>query len=176
MVQIFENAYSYNHDFATVTLAYLNRYPNPFAKHVLSQDTLDTKVHLDGRLHTTKVIVKRGRLPKFITPFLGGSVDSWIIEKTCIDPATKTMMTYTSNIDHRKFIRVEEYLTYTGDVNDQTTSVVSRVKFSSNFYGFKQRIEEWSRNKFSKNLVNSKEGLKFVMDRFKSSGKWSEIQ
>lgn len=175
MVQVFENSHTFSHDFKTVTFAYLNRYPNPYALHVLSQDTLETKVDADGCLQTTKFIIKRGRLPKFMMPFLGGSLDSWIIEKTYINPKTETMLTYTSNIDHRKFIRVEEFLRYTGNKDGETTNVVSKVKFSSNLIGFKQRIEEWSRNKFSKNFSNSREGLKFVMNRFKESSSWKQV-
>lgn len=166
MVQVFENAHVYNHDFATVSFAYLNRYPNPFAKHVLSIDTLDSHVDEDGCLRTTKIIVKTGRLPQFIKPFLGNQLDSWIIEKTIINPKTNRMLSYTSNVDHRKFIRVEEYLTYSED-SPYSTLVESRVKFSSNLFGFKQKIEEWSRKKFSSNMANSREGLKYVMDKLK---------
>lgn len=166
MVQIYESTNTFNHGFGVVSFAYLNRYPNPFAKHVLSQDTLESFVDDNGCLHTTKFIIKRGRLPKFMTPFLGGSLDSWIIEKTFINPKSQVMLTYTSNIDHRKFIRVEEVLKYTGLGDGQTTEVVSKVKFSSNFIGFKQRIEDWSKNRFSKNISNSREGLKFVMNNF----------
>mmetsp|Transcript_3495 Transcript_3495/g.3402 ORF Transcript_3495/g.3402 Transcript_3495/m.3402 type:complete len:178 (-) Transcript_3495:130-663(-) len=164
MVQVFENAHVFNHDFHTVSLAYLNRYPNPYAKHVLSIDTLERYVDSNGCLRTTKVIVKTGRLPKFIKPFLGTHLDSWIIEKTIINPKTNKMLSYTSNVDHRKFIRVEEYLKYSAD-SPFSTLVESKVRFSSNLFGFKQKIEEWSRNKFSSNLANSREGLKYVVDK-----------
>lgn len=175
MVQIYENSHVFNHDFATVSLAYLNRYPNPFAKHVLSLDTLESFVDENGCLNTTKFVIKRGRLPEFMKPFLGGSLDSWIIEKTMINPKTEVMLTYTSNIDHRKFIRVEEYLRYSSS-GDSTTNVVSRVKFSSNLFGFKRRIEEWSHKRFAKNLTNSREGLRFVMNRLKEKGGWTQLQ
>lgn len=166
MVQIFENAYIYNHDFPTVSLAYLNRYPNPYAKHVLSIDTLDCHVDSSGCLLTTKVIIKTGRLPKFIKPFLGNSLDSWIIEKTIINPKTHHMLSYSSNIDHRKFIKVEEYLKYSAHTAS-ATMVESKVKFSSNLIGFKQKIEQWSHNRFSSNMTNSREGLKYVMEQLK---------
>mgnify|MGYP001167222968 CR=1 FL=1 len=164
MVQVFENAHVFNHDFPTVSLAYLNRYPNPYAKHVLSIDTLDRYMDSDGCLRTTKIIVKTGRLPKFIKPFLGTHLDSWIIEKTIINPKTNQMLSYTSNVDHRKFIRVEEYLKYSAN-SPFSTLVESKVRFSSNLFGFKQKIEEWSRNRFSSNMVNSREGLKYVVDK-----------
>lgn len=165
MVLYYENKHAYNHDFQTVSLAYINRYPNPYAKHVLSCDTIGQNIDDYGNLHLTRVIVKTGRLPGFMKPLLGSNLNSWIIEKIVVNPSTRRMFTYTSNVDHHKFIRVEEYLRY--KQIDANTQVNARVKFSSNLLGFKKRIEEWSHKRFSSNLKNSREGLKFVMDTFK---------
>ncbi|KAK6453930.1 PRELI-like family-domain-containing protein [Scheffersomyces xylosifermentans] len=169
MVLFFEHTQSYGHNFETASLAYLNRYPNPYAKHVLSSDTLESYIDDEGRLRTTRLVVKTGRLPQFIKPFLGNSLNSWIIEKSVVDPKSKILLSYTANVDHRKFIKVEEYLKYSCD-DGKSTLVESKVKFSSNFVGFKQRIEQWSHNRFSSNMSNSREGLKFVMNKLKEKG------
>lgn len=177
MVLYFENKHNYNFDFETASLAYLNRYPNPFAKHVLSVDTLDHYIDSQGQLCTTRVVVKRGKLPSFIKPFLGvANLNSWIIEKSIINPKTKTLISYTSNIDHRKFIRVEEYIKYKGDVGAGSTTVESKVKFSSNFFGLKSKIEEWSHKRFSTNIQNSRDGLNYVMTKLKERGRNYLIQ
>ncbi|CAH6718781.1 protein Ups1p, mitochondrial [[Candida] jaroonii] len=166
MVQVFKNNFNYDHDFKVVSLAYLNRYPNPYAKHVLSIDTIENFIDNDGNLHITKLMVKTGRLPSFIKPFLGSNLNSWIIEKTIINPHTSKLVTYSANIDHRRFIKVEEYITYR-KLSDGVTNVNNKVLFSSNFIGFKQRIEEWSRNKFTSNIEKSKDGLSYVMNELK---------
>ncbi|KAK6461261.1 PRELI-like family-domain-containing protein [Scheffersomyces coipomensis] len=171
MVLFFESSHEFQHDFQTSTLAFFNRYPNPFAKHVLSSDTIEQYIDEDGCLRVTKVIVKSGRLPNFIKPFLGTSVNSWIIEKSITNPKTNTLMSYTANVDHRKFIKVEEYLTYyTADHNEDITLLDAKVKFSSNLFGFKQKIEQWSHRRFSSNLHNTREGLKYVMNRLQQTG------
>lgn len=162
MVQVFKTHHTYDHDFTTVSLAYLNRYPNPYAKHVLSIDTLDNHVDEHGNLIITKLMVKTGRLPSFIKPFLGPNLNSWILEKTVINPKTSKLMTYSANIDHRKFIKVEEYIYYS-KIDEKSTNVSSKVMFSSNFYGFKQRIEDWSKQKFTSNLGKSRDGLDYVV-------------
>lgn len=166
MVLYFETSHAYQHSFETVTLAYLNRYPNPYAKHVKSTDTLELFVDSEGCLRTTKMVVKTGRLPQFIKPFLGSSLDLYIIERSIINPQTQTMRTYLANVDHRKVIKVEEHLHYKTSV-EGTTAVDLKVKFSSNFTGFKERIETWSKNKFLSNMNNTREGLKFVMNQLK---------
>lgn len=250
MVQFFESNHAYQHDFKTVSMAYLNRYPNPYAKHVLSSDVLESYIDSDGCLRQTRLVVKTGRLPNFIKPFLGDNLNSWIIEKIIVNPKTQRLNSYTSNIDHHKFIRVEEYLTFSGNQSpeDQAANVIStsapsspaeisseeycdlkachnkasyttnfggrlfsnlkkpftyfsrsktnnttvvatggepelpvvsngivttvhgKVKFSSNLFGFKQRIEQWSHKRFSSNMSNSREGLKYVMNRLKEHG------
>lgn len=168
MVQIFEASHTFNSDFQTVSLAYFNRYPNPYAGHVLSVDTLECYVDEMNCLRTTKLIIKTGRLPSFIKPLLGDRLNSCIIEKTFVNPKTNTMLSYSANVDHRKFIKVEEFLKYTGESNT-TTLLESKVKFSSNLFGFKQKIEEWSHRRFSSNISNSREGLKFVVEKLKRS-------
>ncbi|EMG49276.1 UPS1 Protein UPS1 [Candida maltosa Xu316] len=169
MVLYFENKHEFNFDFETTSLAYFNRYPNPYAKHVLSIDTIECFIDAKGQLNTTRLIVKTGRLPNFIKPLLGNNLNSWIIEKSLINPQKKTLLTYTSNLDHRKFIRVEEYLKYKS-IGDELTSLESKVKFSSNLFGFKQKIEQWSHNRFSTNIKNSREGLLYVMMNLKQRG------
>lgn len=171
MVQIFKNDYVYNHDFKTVSLAYLNRYPNPYAKHVLSIDTLDNHVDSLGNLVITKLMVKTGRLPAFIKPFLGTNLQSWIIEKTIINPKSNKLLTYSANIDHRRFIKVEEYLTYS-KISDTATQVRGKVVFSSNFVGFKQKIEDWGRTAFTSNIERSKHGLTHVMNELNRKKLW----
>ncbi|KAI5961901.1 uncharacterized protein KGF55_003872 [Candida pseudojiufengensis] len=178
MVLYFENKIQYNFDFETTTLAHLNRYPNPYAKHVLSVDTLDSHIDKEGQLNITRIIVKTGRLPKFVRPFLGSTnLNSWIIEKLIINPKTKTMKSYTSNIDHRKFIRIEEFLNFQTDKSLlNLIECNAKVKFSSNLIGLKSKIEEWSHQKFSKNINNSRDGLTYVMNKMKEKGKYYFIK
>lgn len=170
----YRSNHAYDYNFETVTLAYFNRYPNPYATHVKSIDTIDVFTDKKGRLHQVKLIKKSGRLPKFIKPFLGKITTTWIIENTIVDPVSKEMITYNCNLDHTKIIRIEEFNTYKYDLNKNLTNSFVTVKFSSGFthkfefgLSIKDRIEDWSKNKFSNNLMRSREGLKLVMDSVK---------
>lgn len=174
MVLYYKNKHTFDYDFETVSLAYFNRYPNPYSTHVKSIDTIEVFVDDLGRLHQVKLIKKSGRLPQFIKPFLGKITTSWIVENTIVDPKTKELTTYNCNLDHRKIIRVEEFNAYKYDFKKGITNSSVTVKFSSGFshrlgfgLGIKDRIENWSKNKFSDNLMRSREGLKIVMDSVK---------
>lgn len=163
MVQLLKTNFTYNYDFYTTSVAYLNRYPNPYAKHVLSSDTLDSFVDDEGRLHTTRLVVKTGLLPEFIMPYLGSSVQSWVIEKSVIDPKRQEVSAYSANVDHHRFVKVEEFLKYSCKGN--MTRLECNVRFLSKFFGFKKRIENWTKEKFSKNLHNLTEGFMYVISR-----------
>ncbi|ODV97541.1 hypothetical protein PACTADRAFT_47443 [Pachysolen tannophilus NRRL Y-2460] len=169
MVLWYKNSHEFNYDFQTVSLAYFNRYPNPFASHVLSTDLIKIKIDSEGNLHQTKLIAKTGRLPKWCKPFLGKVNQTWIIEQTIVNPILKEMKTYTRNLDHTGIIRIEEYTTFNYSELENVTRSETYVKFSSGFRGFgiKDRIESWSHSKFDENLKKSRKGLSFVMDRFK---------
>lgn len=171
MVLYYKNKHTYNHNFETVTLAYFNRYPNPYSTHVKSTDTIEIFIDKNGNLHQLKLIKKSGRLPQFIKPFLGKITTSWIIEKTIVNPITKELITFNCNIDHKKIIKVEEINFYKFNFNQNKTNSFVFVKFSSGFtnkfsfgLNIKDKIENWSKNKFSDNLAKSRKGLQIVMD------------
>ncbi|GEQ68117.1 hypothetical protein JCM33374_g1784 [Metschnikowia sp. JCM 33374] len=165
MVQIFNSSQFFDFDFRTTSVAYLNRYPNPYAKHVLSSDTLECYVDTQGRLHTTRLVVKKGSLPDFIKPFLGQSLESWVIEKSIIDVSQQKVLAYSANVDHRRFVKVQEFLTY--DCSGGSTNLKVNVRFSSNFFGLKRKIEQWSRDRFTRNLSDHRDGFMYVMNRCK---------
>lgn len=174
MVLYYRNSHAFEYNFETVTLAYFNRYPNPYATHVKSIDTIDVYMDERGRLHQIKLIKKSGRLPQFVKPFLGKITTTWIVENTVVDPKSHEMTTYNCNLDHRKIIRIEEFNTYKYNVAQNVTNSFVTVKFSSGFthrfafgLGIRERIENWSKNKFSDNLMRSRQGLRLVMDSVK---------
>lgn len=168
MVLWFKTVHDYDFNFETATLAFFNKYPNPYASHVESVDTVDRQV-IDGRLHTTRLIRKRGKLPRWVKPFLGKISHSWIVEKTVLDPQTKEMTAYQRNLDHTRIIRVEEYTTFRYEEPENMTRVSYRVKFSSGFKGFgvKNRIEAWSHSRFQENIKNTRLGMAYVMQQCK---------
>ncbi|RXK42305.1 hypothetical protein M231_00295 [Tremella mesenterica] len=79
---------------ATPLLAFFLRYPNPFARHVLSVDVLSRRIDPQtGQLHTTRLILKRGILPKWANQWLpvagasgGRGLDAWVLEESVVDP------------------------------------------------------------------------------------------
>lgn len=105
-------------------------------------------------------------------PFLGKVAESWVIEYSVVDPNEHTMNTWTSNLEHRGVLKVEENTLYKADIHKPITHAEYNVLFSSNFgrWGIKDKIENWSLSKFRENILKSRRGMSFVMEHLREKG------
>jgi hypothetical protein len=147
MVLTHTTNHTYSHPFPTVTLAFFLRYCspqlNPFASHVLSTDTIAS--HVDpstGRLHTTRIHLKKSRLPPAImkllpTTLTGGTTDkaSYILETSIVDMRQGWMATESRNLNFVGVLSVVERQMYAvpktksaADNTDVETKVVFRSR------------------------------------------------
>lgn len=147
MVLTHTTNHTYSHPFPTVTLAFFLRYCspqlNPFASHVLSTDTIES--HVDpgtGRLHTTRIHLKKSRLPPAVMKLLpstltGGTSDkaSYILETSVVDMREGWMSTESRNLNFVGVLSVVERQLYAvpknkpaGDNTDVETKVVFRSR------------------------------------------------
>lgn len=159
MVLTHTTNHTYSHPFPTVTLAYFLRYCspqlNPFAKHVLSTDTISS--HVDsttGRLHTTRIHLKRSRLPATVLKLLptsvtGGASDkaSYILETSVIDMREGWMSSESRNLNFVGVLSVVEKQLYTapretegaplqmGNTTDVATTVIFRSRLGERIRG-----------------------------------------
>ncbi|KAJ9134689.1 hypothetical protein NKR19_g8554 [Coniochaeta hoffmannii] len=155
MVLTHTTNHTYTHPFPTVTLAYFLRYCsphlNPFAKHVLSTDTISS--HVDpatGRLHTTRIHLKKSRLPPAVFKLLPVSITggneankaSYILETSVVDMREGWMSTESRNLNFVGVLSVVERQVYTvprseGDAarTDVETSVVFRSRLGDKIRG-----------------------------------------
>ena len=61
---------------------------------------------------TTRLILKKGSLPKWAPRGLMPKAESWILEESEVDPVNGTVRCTTKNLDHVKVMRVEEHVTF----------------------------------------------------------------
>ncbi|KAJ1922715.1 hypothetical protein IWQ60_006337 [Tieghemiomyces parasiticus] len=122
MVKFYQHTFDYDHPFPLVTLAFWLRYPNPFAAHVLASDVIDRYVDPDtGVLHTTRLILKRGNVPKWARTFMSNN-EAYILEQSRVDPRDRTMVCTSKNISHKRVMVIEETQTFTPIDEDEVKS------------------------------------------------------
>ncbi|KAL8739199.1 MAG: hypothetical protein Q9181_000090 [Wetmoreana brouardii] len=158
MVKFYESSFNYEYPFPAVSLAYFLRYPNPYAKHVLSTDVIDRRFDSDSqRLYTTRLHLKRSKLPPAVLKLLpkgilGSNSDtgqSYILEKSIVDVKEGWMTTETRNLEWTGILSVVEKQAYrrpvqetplkqpSGETSDTrhwgTTEVTTSTTFVSRF-------------------------------------------
>lgn len=144
MVLTHTTNHTYTHPFPTVTLAFFLRYCspqlNPFASHVLSTDTISS--HIDpftGRLHTTRIHLKKSRMPPAVMKLLpasltGGAADkaSYILETSVVDIREGWMATESRNLNFVGVLSVVERQLYVAAAPAAPrTDVETKVVFRS---------------------------------------------
>jgi len=119
-MKFYEHSSNYEYTFPAVALAYFLRYPNPYSRHVLSSDVIER--HIDpetGRLHSTRLHLKKSKVPSAILNFLprsitgpGGTSQSYVLEKSTIDVKEGWMETESKNMEWTGILSVVEKQTY----------------------------------------------------------------
>jgi hypothetical protein len=106
---ILANSANSSYPWPIVTLAWFLRYPNPYATHVLSTDTIHQSLNPQTqRLKVVRLHLKRGKLPVWSKRFLSHISESWIVETTEVDLLNGRMETRMRNLDHKRVLYVEE--------------------------------------------------------------------
>ncbi|XP_036430670.1 PRELI domain-containing protein 1, mitochondrial-like isoform X3 [Colossoma macropomum] len=82
--------------------AFWQRYPNPFSTHVLTEDVVYRSVTADHRLITRRLLTKTNRLPRWAERFFPTNLSRsvYILEDSVVDPVSKSLSTYTWNLNH----------------------------------------------------------------------------
>jgi hypothetical protein len=118
MVKFYSSQETYSYSFPAVTLAYFLRYPNPYATHVLSTDTISRDFDPDTqRLTTIRLHLKRSKLPAAVLRLLpksllgasaAGDTQTYILEKSVVDVREGWMDTESRNLEWTGVLSVVE--------------------------------------------------------------------
>ncbi|KAI0343995.1 MSF1-domain-containing protein [Trametopsis cervina] len=163
-MKLFAQSFLYDDPWSIVSLAFFLRYPNPYASHVASCDVISRTFTPSGTLVTTRLILKRGSLPKWAPRGLMSKAESWILEESEVDPVNGVVRCTTKNLDHVKVMRVEEHVTF-HRTSDNKTLQQTEAKFKSNFgWGLTKRLESHSLEKFKANVMRSREGVSLILN------------
>jgi 4-amino-4-deoxychorismate lyase len=133
MVKIFTHKHLFDHDWESVTQAIWLKYPNPYSRHVHSQDILSRSIDpCTGILHTKRLIVKSGSVPQWLAMLFGkkavNRAEALVMEDSQVDINTRQMQTVTRNLNHRKWMVVEETVKYAA-INAAQTEILTQATF-----------------------------------------------
>lgn len=161
--------HTYAHPFPTVTLAYFLRYCspkiNPFAAHVLSTDTISSHVdQATGQLHTTRIHLKKSRLPSAIVKLLptkitggGGDKASYVLETSVVDIKEGWMSTESRNLNFVGVLSIVEKQTYSAPLPAGAQAVTPPNTDVTTTMVFRSRVGERLREKIGGQPAHNQE-------------------
>uniref|UniRef100_UPI00398E51DA PRELI domain-containing protein 1, mitochondrial-like n=1 Tax=Pristiophorus japonicus TaxID=55135 RepID=UPI00398E51DA len=149
-----------------VASAFWQRYPNPFSKHVLTEDVIYREVTADNKLVSRRLFTKTNRLPRWgemIFPTnLAQSV--FVIEDSIVDLQNRTFTTLTQNVNHTRLMLIEEKCVYIpNQENPSWTQVQREAWITSNVFGFSRAIQEFGLARFRRNQTKATEGFEYIL-------------
>lgn len=168
-MKFFSQSFLFDDPWSIVALAYFLRYPNPYASHVVSCDVISRTQTPSGSLLTTRLILKRGVLPRWAPQGVISRAESWIIEESEVDPIGKTVQSRTKNLDHVKVLQVEEWVMFR-QTSDGKTLQDTEARIRSRFgWGLTKKIESHGMSRFKANVQRSREGVVLILDLLRQS-------
>ncbi|XP_061192050.1 PRELI domain-containing protein 1, mitochondrial-like [Saccostrea echinata] len=167
-------AFSFNWD--QVAIAFWHRYPNPFAKHVLSEDVISRRV-VDQELHTKRLLKKTNKMTSLVQKFSRGESFTYIVEESIVDPIRKLITTYTRNIAMQNIVSVEEKVVYKQDPQNKNMVVCERKAwiYSPLRFGASGPVCTFVHKRFKKNAVKASNGFLYVLENMFSSRDQSQL-
>ncbi|KAF9015470.1 PRELI-like family-domain-containing protein [Cyathus striatus] len=168
-MKFFSQSFLYDDPWSIVSLAYFLRYPNPYASHVISCDVISRAQTPSGTLVTTRLILKRGNLPRWFPKGIMQRAESWVIEESEVDPYGKVVKCSTRNLDHVKVMQVEESVSFRQTPGGQTLQHTEARIVSGFGWGLTKRIENHGLSRFKANVQRSREGVSLMLNLIRQS-------
>ncbi|XP_006631994.1 PRELI domain containing 1a [Lepisosteus oculatus] len=163
-----------------VFIAFWQRYPNPYSKHVLTEDILFREVTSDNRLVSRRLLTKTSRVPRWAERYLPANVArcAYVIEDSVVDPQSRTLTTFTWNISHARLMTVEERCVYgMNRENGSWTEIKREAWISSNLYGLSRGIQEFGLARFKTSVSKTMKGFEYVLARMQGeSPSWTLVE
>jgi len=168
MAHYYNTKHVHPYSWDQVAQVIFRRYPNPFARHVLSEDTVHREV-IDGTtLYSRRFLTKTNKVPSWGEKWLSGLARRVpLMEESFIDTDTKTITLYTRSVGLATFMTAIEKVVYRSCPNNPGHTVaVKQAWVESNLYGLRSAIKRFGIERFKKNCLKATEGFNHVLEKF----------
>ncbi|XP_023040777.1 PRELI domain-containing protein 1, mitochondrial isoform X1 [Piliocolobus tephrosceles] len=163
-----------------VFAAFWQRYPNPYSKHVLTEDIVHREVTPDQKLLSRRLLTKTNRMPRWAERLFPANVahSVYILEDSIVDPQNQTMTTFTWNINHARLMLVilsgpvlrliqtvvEERCVYcVNSDNSGWTEIRREAWVSSSLFGVSRAVQEFGLARFKSNVTKTMKGFEYIL-------------
>ncbi|CAF1467394.1 unnamed protein product [Adineta ricciae] len=116
----------FDHDWATVVTAALNKYPNPVSPSVIGCDVVDRTLQPSGVIQSHRLLLANWGIAPALNKIFNMSELGYASEHSTIDARRRVMTARTRNLTLNRFINIEERLEYTQHPTDSTKTLLKQ--------------------------------------------------
>ncbi|KAH7094317.1 PRELI-like family-domain-containing protein [Paraphoma chrysanthemicola] len=174
-MKYFQQTVNYDYSWEEVSTSNWQKYGpwNEKTPHVIAVDTLSRSIDpVTGILRSERLITCRQSAPKWITSILGGQDTSMVYETSYVDPVAKKLTLCSMNVTMADLLNVRETCTYQPAASSSEaaprTTFTQRAEITALCGGWqkiKERIEQFTVERFQQNAAKGKEGFEMVLER-----------
>jgi len=146
-----------------VMAAIWQRYPNPYSRHVLSEDVIHR--HVQGSLLFTKrLLIKTNPIPKWGQRFVHMR-HVVIVEESILDRDGRILVTYTRNVGYASTISAVEKCIYepSFEKEGEATHLKREAWIDSQVRGFSTVFTRFGIERYKLNASNASKGLNYAL-------------
>ncbi|KAM8914595.1 PRELI domain containing protein 3B [Spinachia spinachia] len=166
-MKIWASEHVFNHPWATVTKAAMQKYPNPMNPSVIGVDVLDRSIDKQGRLHSKRLLGTDWGLPSIVKAIIGNTrTCTYVQETSVVDPTGKIFELQSSNITFTNLVSVDEKLTYKPHPEDKEKTILTQEAIISvKGVSLSSYLEGVLASTMSANAGKGREALELVIRR-----------
>uniref|UniRef100_A0A8C4Q4E6 PRELI domain containing 3A n=1 Tax=Eptatretus burgeri TaxID=7764 RepID=A0A8C4Q4E6_EPTBU len=166
-MKIWTSEHIFNHPWETVTMAAMQKYPNPLSPSVVGVDVLDRHVDTVGRLHSHRLLSTEWGLPSLVKSIIGNCrTRTYVTEHSVVDPNKRTMELQSANITLTNLVSVDERLVYRPHPDDcQRTLLTQEAIISVKGVSLSSYLEAMMASTISANAKKGREAMEWVIGR-----------
>ncbi|WVF68850.1 hypothetical protein IAT40_003623 [Kwoniella sp. CBS 6097] len=178
-MKVFENEILFNYSPAQTIAALHRKYPNPFATHVYSVDTVERTIDPEsGILRSERLIGVQQGAPKWITKLFHLPPTAYVREVVFVDPSDTSATCMSVNLSLAQYVSCLELIRYfptttasssaseTPDFADSPTTTFSQRAMLTSGFPTKyiaRKVEQASYDRFKANAGVGKQGFEWVL-------------
>jgi len=125
-MKLWTSQHIFDHDWTTIVIAALNKYPNPVSPSVIGCDVVDRTINPFGVIYSHRLLLANWGIAPALNKIFNMSEHGYASEHSTIDVQRRIMTARTRNLTLNRFINIEERLEYTQHPTDSSKTLLKQ--------------------------------------------------
>ncbi|CAF0733418.1 unnamed protein product [Rotaria sordida] len=168
-MKIWTSQHIFDHDWATVATAALNKYPNPVSPSVIGCDVIDRTINSSGVIHSHRLLLANWGIAPALNKIFNMNELGYASEHSTIDARRRVMTARTRNLTLNRFINIEERLEYTEHPTDSSKTLLKQeATINVEKVPLTSYVETLVAKTINTNATKGRLAMEWVIDRMRT--------